>query len=156
MFQRRGEPPVEWTSFSPDALGALTLARDEAVALKHHYLGTEHLLLGVMRVPDNSAGRVLAEDTELEAVRTEVGRIVGLGHSAPSGDLPLTTRARQVLHFARREADYYQSEQVAPEHVLIGIFREGDGIAMQALLTLGVDPGRVIEAITRPWRRDAD
>jgi ATP-dependent Clp protease ATP-binding subunit ClpC len=68
----------------------------------------------------------------------------------------MTTRAQQVLQFARREADFYHAGHVAPEHLLIGIFREGEGIAMQVLLTLGVDPGRVIGAITRPWRGDAE
>jgi ATP-dependent Clp protease ATP-binding subunit ClpC len=156
MFERRGEPPADSLSFTPDALVVMALARDEAVALKHHYLGTEHLLLGLMRAVGSPAGRVLAEDADLEAVRTNVERIVGLGQSAPSGDLPPTKRVRQVFHFARREADYYQAELVAPEHLLIGILREGEGIAMRVLLRLGVDPGRVIEAITGSWRRDAD
>jgi ATP-dependent Clp protease ATP-binding subunit ClpC len=123
--------------------------------LNHHYLGTEHLLLGLMRASSSRAGRVLAGETDLEAVRTNVERIAGRGQSAPSGDLPTTTRLRQVLHLARREADQYQAELVAPEHLLIGIFREGEGTAMRVLLTLGVDPGRVIEAMTRPWSRGA-
>jgi ATP-dependent Clp protease ATP-binding subunit ClpA len=156
MFQRRSEPQVERPSFTSDALATLALARDEAVALKHHYLGTEHLILGLMRAADSRAGRVLAEHTDLDAVRTQVRSTVGLGDSAPSGDLATTTRVRQVLHFARREADYYQAERVAPEHLLIGILREGGGIAMRVLLTLGVEPGRVIEALTRPWRHNAD
>jgi ATP-dependent Clp protease ATP-binding subunit ClpC len=155
MFKRRSEPPQhEEASFSPDALAVLAAAKDEAVALNHHYVGTEHLLLGMMRDPKNPAAQVLAADTDLESVRAQIQEVVGLGHTAPSTHLPMTPRAKQVLDLARREADQYQTEQVAPEHLLIGIFREGEGIAMRVLLALDVDPGRVIAAITQRWRHD--
>jgi ATP-dependent Clp protease ATP-binding subunit ClpC len=158
MFRRRSEqpPPSEEASFTPDALSVLAAARDEALALNHHYVGTEHLLLGLMRDPNTPAAQVLAAYTDLESVRAQIQEVIGLGHSAPIGDIPTTPRAQQVLHLARREADQYHAERVSPEHLLIGIFREGEGIAMRVLLTLGVDPGRVIAAIHPRWRHDVD
>ena len=157
MFKRRSEPPHrEEMSFTPDALAALDAAKDEALALNHHYVGTEHLLLGLMRQPDTHAAQVLAADTDLESVRAQIREVVGLGHTAPMSDLPMTLRVQRVLHFARREADQYHMEHVAPEHVLIGILREGEGIAMKVLLTLRVDAARAIAAVTQRWRRDSD
>jgi ATP-dependent Clp protease ATP-binding subunit ClpC len=141
---------------TPAARAVLGFAKAEAQALGCHYVGTEHLLLGLMREPTSHVARVLAADTDLESVRAQVREVVGIGEDVPSGDLPMTPRARQVLQLARREADLYHAEQIAPEHLLIGILREGEGIAMQVLPTLGVvDFGRVLAELTDHWRHDA-
>jgi ATP-dependent Clp protease ATP-binding subunit ClpC len=141
---------------TPAALAVLGFAKAEAQALRHHYVGTEHLLLGLMREPTSYAARALAAHTNLESARVQIREVVGVGEGEPNEDLPMTQRAQQVLHFARRESDLYNAEQVAPEHLLIGILREGEGIAMQVLPALGVgDFSRVIAELTAHWRHDA-
>lgn len=153
MFEEPLGVPLPEESLSPDSVAVLACARDEAVALQHHYVGTEHLLLGLMQQRESHVARVLAAQTDLESVQGQVRKVAGEGQGVPNGDLPMTPRARQVLHFARREADLYQAEKVAPEHLLIGILREGEGLATQVLLALRVDLSRLrAEAIPRRGR----
>lgn len=147
MFEDAAEPsPAE--SLSSSARAVLASAQDEATALNHHYVGTEHLLLALMGQPESRAAGILAQFADAESVRALVRRLVGVGETAPSDVIPMTPRLRQVLHFARREADLCQASKVFPEHLLIGILREGEGLAMEVLAALRVDFSRVIAEAT--------
>ncbi|WP_332248897.1 Clp protease N-terminal domain-containing protein, partial [Nocardioides sp. CF8] len=153
MFRRTGpEPPTEPT-VTPAARDVLGYATTEAVALNHHYVGTEHVLLGLLRETNSDAAQILASHTDLKTVRAHVRQIVGVGAESPHEELPLTPRAAQVLVFARREADMYRESLIAPEHLLLGILREGEGIATQVLLELRVDFGMVRAATSRSLRQ---
>lgn len=134
---------------TPAARDVLGFATAEAAALNHHYLGTEHILLGLLREANSDAARILASHADLETVRARVGQVVGVGSEPPYEELPLTPRAAEVLLLARREADMYGKMHIAPEHLLLGIVREGEGIATQVLLKLRVDLGTVRAAASR-------
>jgi ATP-dependent Clp protease ATP-binding subunit ClpC len=125
------------------ARAALDFAHVEATAMSHHHLGTEHILLGLIRDGSSGAARILLSQVDPDSVRALVRELVGVGSDAPEGELPLTPGAAQVLHFARREADMYSDEQVAPEHLLLGILREGEDTATRVLLRLGFDLGTI-------------
>lgn len=155
MFRRRrgSEPPSE-SAMTPAARDVLGFAAAEAVALNHHYLGTEHILLGLLREASSDAARILTSHADLETVRARVGQVVGVGSESPHEELPLTPRAAEVLVFARREADMYGETHIAPEHLLLGILREGEGIATQVLLNLRVDFGMVRAATSRSLGQD--
>jgi ATP-dependent Clp protease ATP-binding subunit ClpC len=146
--------PINEALLSADSRAVLEHGRAEAARLHHDYLGTEHILLGLMRVPGTQAARVLSTDIDLESVRAQIEQLIGVGRDVPSGELPVSQRAQQLLHFAGREADQYGSAQIEPEHLLIGILREGEGTAMQVIMTLGVEPGRVLAEIPPYWRHD--
>lgn len=115
--------------------------------MNHGYLGTEHILLGLMRKSDSRAARVLGSRLpDLGVVRQEVLQLTGRGPVVAIEHVSFTARARVVLEFARREVDLYRMEQVAPEHLLIGILREGEGTAMQVMMRLGVDDFGLLRA----------
>lgn len=124
---------------TPAARDVLEHARAEAVALNHHYLGTEHILLGLLREANSDAARIVGSQADLKTVRARVRQIVGVGSEAPHEELPLTPRATDVIRLARREAEMYGGTHIAPEHLLLGILREGEGVATQVLLKLQVD-----------------
>jgi ATP-dependent Clp protease ATP-binding subunit ClpC len=128
----------------------LRFATAEATALNHQYLGTEHILLGLLREANSDAAQILASHGDLETVRARVAHVMGVGSEPPHEELPLTPRGAEVLRFARREADMCgKTTHIAPEHLLLGILREGEGIATQVLLELRVDFGAIRAAASR-------
>ena len=130
--------------FTERALQVVVLAQDEARLLKHDYIGTEHLLLGLLREEEGLAARVLdALDVTVEEVRAEVARIVGPGEEVTTGQIPFTPRAKKVLELALREALSLGHDYIGTEHVLLGIARENQGVASQILVDRGVDGERL-------------
>ena len=126
--------------FTGRARNVVTLAQDEARALNHNYIGTEHILLGLFRDGDGIAGRALdAMGVSADAVRDQVVEIVGRGESTPRGHIPFTPRAKKVLELALREAKRLRHAYLGTEHLLLGILREGQGLAAEVLSRLGVD-----------------
>ncbi|MFL5934175.1 MAG: Clp protease N-terminal domain-containing protein [Gaiellaceae bacterium] len=124
MFQR----------FTERARSVVVHAQDEARQLKHNYIGTEHLLLGLLREDAGGASRVLASlDVTLPEVRAEVVETVGVGDSAGAGAVPFTPRAKRVLELSAQEARLLGHEYIATEHVLLGIAVEGTGVAARIL-----------------------
>jgi ATP-dependent Clp protease ATP-binding subunit ClpA len=120
--------------FTSRARHVVVLAQEEARRLGHNYIGTEHVLLGLFGEPEGAAGRVLAGfGMSLEATRGEVTAIVSTGAGAPSGHIPFTPRAKKTLELALREAVQLQHNYIGTEHILLGLIREGEGIAAQIL-----------------------
>jgi ATP-dependent Clp protease ATP-binding subunit ClpC len=137
--------------FTERARQVVVAAQDEARALKHNYIGTEHLLLGLLRVEDGQAARVLDSlGLTVEAVREQVGRIVGVGEEELlSGQIPFTPRAKKVLELSLREALALGHNYIGTEHVLLGVARENEGVAARILLDFGVDAERIREEVVR-------
>jgi ATP-dependent Clp protease ATP-binding subunit ClpC len=130
--------------FTERARQVVVFAQEEARDLKHNYIGTEHLLLGVLRVEDGLGARVLADlGVRLDEVRGQVTRIVGPGDEEPSGQIPFTPRAKKVLELALREARRLGSSHIGTEHILLGIVREGDGVAARILLHFEADAEKI-------------
>ena len=130
--------------FTRRARQVIVLAQDEARTLRHNYIGTEHVLLGLLREEEGLAARALeALGLTVEQVRAEVARIVGQGDEATSGQIPFTPRAKRVLDLSVREALTLGHNYVGTEHVLLGLVRENDGVASQILLKFGADPETV-------------
>ena len=130
--------------FTERARQVVVLAQEEARVLRHTYIGTEHLLLGLLREEDGIAARVLgALGITLEPVRAEVARIVGPGEEETRGQIPFTPRAKKVLELALREAQALGHNYIGTEHVLLGLVREDSGVAASILLDLGADAGQV-------------
>ncbi len=130
--------------FSERARRALTLAQEEAQRFNHNYIGTEHLLLGLLRVEDGVAARVLTTlGIKLEAVRSAVEFIIGRGDRAMMGEIGLTPRAKKVIELGVDEARRLNRGYVGTEHLLLGMLREGEGIAAGVLQSLGADLDRV-------------
>jgi hypothetical protein len=143
--------------FTERARQVVVLAQDEARAFRHNYIGTEHLLLGILREEEGLAARVLeALDVSLEEVRAEVTRIVGSGEELATGQIPFTPRGKKVLELALREALSLGHNHIGTEHILLGLVREGEGVAMRILLEFDVDADKirneVIRALTSPGR----
>ena len=134
--------------FTERARQVVVLAQDEARELRHDYIGTEHVLLGLLREEDGVAARVLASlGVELDAVRDEVVKIVGSGDEEPTGQIPFTPRAKKVLELALREALTIGHNYVGTEHLLLGIAREGEGVASRILDDLGADAERIRDEV---------
>jgi ATP-dependent Clp protease ATP-binding subunit ClpC len=130
--------------FSDEARRAVVLAQEEARRLNHNYIGTEHILLGLLHDGENVAAKALqALGVTLEAVRQQVEEIIGRGKKDPSGQIPFTPRAKKVLELSLREAIHFHHDYIGPEHILLGLLREGEGVAVQALVRLGTDLNRV-------------
>jgi prophage maintenance system killer protein len=126
--------------FSPGAKETMISSQEEARSLRHGYIGTEHLLLGLLRQHDGVAAQALqATGISTDAVRTEVLEIIGRGHQVVRGHVPLTTRAKKVLQIAVREAREAGHMYIGTEHLLLGLLREGHGVACQVLSALGAD-----------------
>ena len=116
--------------------------------LNHNYIGTEHLLLGLVREYDGVAGKALTGlGISLEGVRGQVEQIIGQGEAAPMGHIPFTPRAKKVLELALREALQLGHNYIGTEHILLGLIREGEGVAAQVLQSLGVDLNRARQAV---------
>jgi ATP-dependent Clp protease ATP-binding subunit ClpC len=130
--------------FTERARQVVVLAQDEARALKHNYIGTEHLLLGLLREEEGPAARVLESlHVTVEDVRTGVVRFVGEGDEVTSGQIPFTPRAKKVLELSLREALSLQHNYIGTEHVLLGLVREGEGVGARILLGLGADAEKI-------------
>ena len=120
--------------FTNRARHVVVLAQEEARLLHHNYIGTEHVLLGLLGEPDGFGGRVLAGfGITREGVREEVRAIVGTGSAAPSGHIPFTPRAKKTLELSLREAVALHHNYIGTEHILLGLIREGDGVAAQIM-----------------------
>ncbi len=146
--------------FTERARQVIVLAQEEARMLRHSYIGTEHLLLGLLREADGVAARVLGSlDVSLEEVRSEVARIVGEGDHEAQGQIPFTPRAKKVLELALREALSLGHNYIGTEHILLGLVRESEGVAARILNDLDVDADRVRQEVMRvlsgPVRRQA-
>jgi hypothetical protein len=136
--------------FNDQARQAIVLAHEEARTLDHGYIGTEHILLGLLHEGDGVAARSLqALGISLPAVREQVGAIIGHGKQAVSGHIPFTPRAKKVIQLSRQEAADLGSGHIATEHILLGLIREGSGVAAQVLTSLGADLGRLREQVGR-------
>ena len=130
--------------FTERAREVVVLAQDEARGLKHNYIGTEHLLLGLLREEEGLAARVLESlGVTLEGVRNQVRRIVGDGDEVTTGQIPFTPRAKKVLELALREAMSLGHNYIGTEHVLLGIVRENEGVAARILFDFDADAERV-------------
>jgi ATP-dependent Clp protease ATP-binding subunit ClpA len=125
--------------FTPPARRVVVLAQEEARRLQHNYIGTEHVLLGLISSePSGLSARVLRGlGLTPDAARKEVAAIVGMGKAAPSGHIPFTPRAKKTLELALREALQLHHNHIAPEHILLGVIREGEGVAAQILRERG-------------------
>jgi ATP-dependent Clp protease ATP-binding subunit ClpC len=136
--------------FTERARRVLTLAQEEAQRFNHNYIGTEHLLLGLVREGDGVAAKVLANlGVELNKVRSAVEFIIGRGDRAVMGEIGLTPRAKKVIELAVDEARRLNHHYIGTEHVLLGLVREGEGIAAGVLESLGVNLERVRAETTR-------
>jgi ATP-dependent Clp protease ATP-binding subunit ClpC len=136
--------------FTERARQVPVLAQDEARALRHNYLGTEHLLLGLLREEEGIAARTLASlGVTLDAVRAEVRQIVGEGEEVKSGQIPFTPRAKRVLELAMREALTLGNNYIGTEHILLGIAREKKGVAASIVRDMGADAERIRHEVVR-------
>ena len=130
--------------FTDRARRVVVLAQEEARLLNHNYIGTEHILLGLIHEGEGVAAKALESmGTSLDAVRAQVEEIIGQGQQAPSGHIPFTPRAKKVLELSLREALQLGHNYIGTEHILLGLIREGEGVAAQVLVKLGADLNRV-------------
>src|SRR4051812_26594165 len=128
-------PNPMFERFTERARQVVVLAQEEARTLKHNYIGTEHILLGLLREEEGLAARVLESlDITVERVRAQVVRIVGSGEEVTSGQIPFTPRAKKVLELALREALSLGHNYIGTEHILLGLVRENEGVAARILL----------------------
>jgi ATP-dependent Clp protease ATP-binding subunit ClpC len=136
--------------FTERARKVIVLAQHEARALKHNYIGTEHLLLGLMREEEGIAARVLESfGLTVEEIRAQVARIVGQGDEVGTGQIPFTPRSKRVLELSLRQAITLQHNHIGTEHLLLALLHEGGGVALQILDDLGADPDDVWAAVFR-------
>ncbi|ROR72485.1 ATP-dependent Clp protease ATP-binding subunit [Bogoriella caseilytica] len=134
--------------FTDRARRVVVLAQEEARMLNHNYIGTEHILLGLIHEGEGVAAKSLeALDISLEAVRVQVTEIIGEGQQSPSGHIPFTPRAKKVLELSLREALQLGHNYIGTEHILLGLIREGEGVAAQVLTKLGADLNRVRQQV---------
>ena len=134
--------------FTDRARRVMVLAQEEARMLNHDYVGTEHLLLGLIHEGEGVAANALESlGIGLDAVRQQVEEIIGQGQQAPSGHIPFTPRAKKVLELSLRESLQLGHHYIGTEHILLGLIREGDGVAAQVLVNLGADLNRVRQQV---------
>ncbi len=134
--------------FTDRARRVVVLAQEEARLLNHNYIGTEHILLGLIHEGEGVAAKALESlGISLEAVRAQVEEIIGHGGSTPSGHIPFTPRAKKVLELSLREALQLGHNYIGTEHILLGLIREGEGVAAQVLVKLGADLSRVRQQV---------
>jgi ATP-dependent Clp protease ATP-binding subunit ClpC len=134
--------------FTDRARRVVVLAQEEARMLNHNYIGTEHILLGLIHEGEGVAAKGLeALGISLEGVRAQVEEIIGQGQQAPSGHIPFTPRAKKVLELSLREALQLVHNYIGTEHILLGLIREGEGVAAQVLVKLGADLNRVRQQV---------
>ena len=145
--------------FTERARQVVVLAQEEARTLKHNWIGTEHILLGLLRQEEGLAAQVLESlAVPLERVRADVVAIVGCGEEATPNRIPFTPRAKKVLELALQEALLLKHEHIDTEHLLLGLVRENEGVASRVLLDLGADAqkvrGTVLESLPPPKDED--
>ncbi len=134
--------------FTDRARRVVVLAQEEARMLSHNYIGTEHILLGLIHEGEGVAAKALESlGISLEAVRAQVEEIIGQGQQAPSGHIPFTPRAKKVLELSLREALQLGHNYIGTEHILLGLIREGEGVAAQVLVKLGADLNSVRQQV---------
>ena len=134
--------------FTDRARRVVVLAQEEARMLNHNYNGTEHILLGLIHEGEGVAAKALESlGISLEAVRQQTEEIIGQGQQAPSGHIPFTPRAKKVLELSLREALQLGHNYIGTEHILLGLIREGEGVAAQVLVRLGADLNRVRQQV---------
>lgn len=156
MFRFRGQQGDEgqmqgrFDKFDEQARKVLTLAQEEALRLNHHYIGTEHLLLGLADLDDSTAVRILKSlDVKPQKVRIQVEMIIGHKDHPVEGAVGLTPRAKKVMELAVDEARRLNHHSIGTEHLLLGLIREGEGIAAGVLTSMGVNLERVRNTITQ-------
>jgi prophage maintenance system killer protein len=151
MFERltgRRKGPGLFTRFTKPARQVLVGAQEEARRFNHNYVGTEHILLGLIREGGGIAARSLDScGVSLEAVRAQVEQIIGRGEESPPGHIPFTPRSKKVLELSLREALQLGHNYIGTEHVLLGLVREGEGVAAQIMVNLGADLPRVRQQV---------
>jgi ATP-dependent Clp protease ATP-binding subunit ClpC len=136
--------------FTDRARRVVVLAQEEARMLNHNYIGTEHILLGLVREGQGIACEALESlGVSLEAVRSQVEEIIGQGQAAPTGHIPFTPRAKKVLELSLREALSLGHTYIGTEHILLGVIREGEGVGAQVLQRLGANLNRVRQVVTQ-------
>jgi len=134
--------------FTDRARRVVVLAQEEARLLNHNYIGTEHILLGLIHEGEGVAAKALESlGISLEGVRGQVEELIGQGGSSPSGHIPFTPRAKKVLELSLREALQLGHNYIGTEHILLGLIREGEGVAAQVLVKLGADLSRVRQQV---------
>ena len=134
--------------FTDRARRVVVLAQEEARMLNHNYIGTEHILLGLIHEGEGVAAKALESlGIALEGVRQQVEEIIGQGQQAPSGHIPFTPRAKKVLELSLREALQLGHNYIGTEHILLGLIREGEGVAAQVLVKLGAELNRVRQQV---------
>ncbi len=134
--------------FTDRARRVVVLAQEEARMLNHNYIGTEHILLGLIHEGEGVAAKALESlGINLDSVREQVQEIIGQGQQAPSGHIPFTPRAKKVLELSLREALQLGHNYIGTEHILLGLIREGEGVAAQVLVKLGADLNRVRQQV---------
>ena len=130
--------------FTDRARRVVVLAQDEARSLEHNYIGTEHILLGLIREGEGVAAKALEmANISLEGVRDQVIEIIGKGENDSKDHIPFTPRAKKVLELSMREALQLGHNYIGTEHILLGLIREGEGVANQVLTNLGADLGSI-------------
>src|SRR5919199_2256670 len=134
--------------FTETARQVVVRAQEEARALRHNYIGTEHILLGLLRDENGGARDVLDSfDVTPEEVRAQVARIVGQGDEVTTGQIPFTPRAKKVLELALREAIALGHRDISAEHILLGLVRENEGVAARILLDFDAPPRAVVRRV---------
>ena len=134
--------------FTDRARRVVVLAQEEARMLNHNYIGTEHVLLGLIHEGEGVAAKVLTElGISVETVRQQVEEIIGVGRVAPSGQIPFSPRSKKVLELSLRESLQLGHNYIGTEHILLGLLREGEGVAAQVLQRLGADLNRVRQQV---------
>ena len=134
--------------FTERARRVVVLAQEEARLLNHNYIGTEHILLGLIHEGEGLAAQALQNlGIKLESVRTQVVETLGQGAQSPTGHIPFTPRAKKVLELSLREALQLGHNYIGTEHILLGLIREGEGVAAQVLVKLGADLHKVRQTV---------
>ncbi len=142
--------------FTERARHAIVLAQDEARTLKHNYIGTEHILLGLLREEEGLAARALdALDITVEETRMQVARIIGQGDEVTTGQIPFTPRAKKVLELALREALSLGDNFIGTEHILLGLVRENEGVGARILLDFDADDEKISNELLRLMSQEA-
>src|SRR5690606_14177719 len=138
--QPASEELLMFERFTDRARRVVVLAQEEAKMLNHNYIGTEHILLGLIHQGEGVAAKALESlGISLDAVREQVQDIIGQGQQQPTGHIPFTPRAKKVLELSLREALQLGHSYIGTEHILLGLIREGEGVAAQVLVKLGAD-----------------